>query len=139
MAADFFIDKRLCMVFSKGVGELTLKDVSWHMDELASHPDFEPMFGQLIDFRDVSTTPLTGEDIRKLAQREIFHPHSKRAFVTPTDLQFGLARMFSMYRENRGEIGIQIFRDMREALDWLNLAAAPDIRMFPRLYTAEVS
>jgi hypothetical protein len=35
------------------------------------------------------------------------------------DLQFGLARMFEMHRELRGEAGIRVFRTLDEALDWV--------------------
>jgi hypothetical protein len=35
------------------------------------------------------------------------------------DLQFGLARMFEIYRELHGETGIRVFRTLDEALDWV--------------------
>ena len=59
------------------------------------------------------------EDVRQLAQRNIFSPRSRRAFVVKDDLQFGLARMFEIHRELKGETGIRVFRAFDEAMDWI--------------------
>jgi len=130
MPADFFIDPRRRMVFSKAVGVLCFADVVDHMTRLRSHPDFRPEFHQLFDFREVTAFPITFDDLRSLAKRSIFSANSRRAYVVRTDWQFGLGRVFSTYRELAGETGIQIFRTMEEGLAWLGLAAEPDADRF---------
>jgi hypothetical protein len=130
MPADFFIDPRCGMVFSKAHGVLSLIDVMDHMDRLHSHPDFRPAFNQLFDFREVTAFPMSFDDLRSLARRSIFSANSQRAYVVRTDWQFGLGRVFSTYRDLAGESGIQIFRSMEEALAWLGLAAEPDVDHF---------
>ena len=130
MPAEFYIDVPRRMVFSRGTGILTLADATAHMDGLLAHPDFCPEFHQLLDFSQVREIILTGDEIRSLAERNIFSPRSRRAFVISTDLHFGLARMFGAYREIAGEHGILIFRELTPALAALELTAPADPRRF---------
>lgn len=134
MPADFHIETGRKMVFSKAVGVLGLAEVLDHMERLLAHPDFRPEFNQLMDFREVTEMTLSHAEIRQLALRTIFSPTSMRAFVVKGDLQFGIGRMFTTYREFEGEIGIVIFKEMKDALAWLSLEAEPDSAMFAGLY-----
>jgi len=133
MPADFFIDAKRNMVFSKGAGLLSHADVLQHMDRLHAHPAFLPGFNQLLDFREVISTTISSAQVAELAKRTIFGPTSQRAFVVSADWQFGIARMFGAYREIRGETGIVVFREMRPALEWLSLPAEPDAGLFVNL------
>ena len=136
MPADFYIDAQRRMVFSKVVGVLGRAEAVDHMDRLLRHPDFRPAFNQLADFRDVSEVKLSSDDVRELAGRTIFGPHSQRAFVVSSDLQFGLGRVFGSYRHIEGEKGITIFREMSEALRWLSLHSEPKLELFINLRSA---
>ena len=133
MPADFFIDARLGMVFSKATGVIRWVDAVDHMDRLSTHPDFRPEFNQLFDFREAQGVALSHDEIHRLSTRKIFGERSRRAFVVAGDFQFGIARMFSIYREMQGEPGIQVFREMNKALTWLSLTAEPDPGFFTRL------
>lgn len=126
MPADFHVDAERRVVFSKGTGVLSQADVLDHMDRLMCHPDFLPEFDQLVDFRQLTKVALSSEEVRGLARRKIFSSQSKRAFVVATDLQFGLSRLFATYREFESEKGVSVFREMKEALDWLGLSEEPD-------------
>ena len=132
MPADFYIDVPRRMVFSYGSGVLRLADLRNHMDRLLAHPDFRPEFNQLLDFRRAEDVVITTEEIILLAARNVFSPKSKRAFVVTTDLHFGLVRMFGSYRENAGEQGIKLFREMKSALAWLSLAEEADPDLYPK-------
>ncbi len=133
MPADFYIDVPRRMVFSYGSGMLRLADFRDHMERLLAHPDFRPEFSQLLDFRRAEGVVITTEEIVLLAARNVFSPKSKRAFVVSTDLHFGLVRMFGAYRENAGEQGIKLFREMKEALAWLALTEEADLNLFSNL------
>ncbi|MBA4191297.1 MAG: hypothetical protein C0467_25220 [Planctomycetaceae bacterium] len=135
MPADFFIDIRLGVVFSKATGVFDSADAMDHMGRLQNHPDFRPDFNQLFDFRDVNTVMLSAGEVRQLAKQSIFSVSSHRAFVVPGDLEFGLARMFGTYRDLEGESGIVSFRLMGKALAWLSLSVEPEPSMFAKLYT----
>ena len=119
MPAFYKIDKERRIVLSSGAGVLTRADILGHMDRLSSDPDFDPDYSQIVDFTHFSGVDIGPEDVRQFAQRNIFSPPSRRAFVVKDDLQFGLARMFEIHRELNGETGIGVFRTIDEALDWV--------------------
>jgi len=119
VSAFYNIDKKRRLVLSSGYGVLTKADLLGHMDQLSKDPDFDPDFSQVLDFRQITALEIGPEDVRQLAQRNIFSPRSRRAFVVKDDLQFGLARMFEIHRELKGETGIRVFRTFDEAMDWI--------------------
>jgi hypothetical protein len=90
-----------------------------HQERLLNDPDFDPDFAQLLDFTHVTKVDITPEDVRLAARKSVFSPHSRRALLVKDDLQFGLARMFEIHRELEGEKGIQVFRNIDEALHWI--------------------
>jgi hypothetical protein len=89
------------------------------MERLSHDPDFNPEFSQLTDFTQITAVGFGPEEVRQFAQRSIFSPLSRRAFVVRDDVQYGLARMFESHRELKGEFGIRVFRTLDEALDWI--------------------
>jgi hypothetical protein len=117
--AFYKIDKERRVVLSSGAGVLNRADIQGHMDRLSSDPDFDPNYSQILDFTHLAGVDIGPEDVRQVAQRNIFSPQSRRAFVVKDDLQFGLARMFEIHRELNGETGIRVFRTIDEALDWV--------------------
>jgi hypothetical protein len=119
VSAFYKIDKERKLVLSSGTGVLTKEDILGHMDRLSKDPDFDPNFSQVSDFTQITVLEIGPEDVRQLAQRNIFSPRSRRAFVVKNNLQFGLARMFEIHRELNGETGIRVFRTFDEAMDWI--------------------
>jgi hypothetical protein len=117
--ADYKIDKDRRFVLSFGSGLLTREDVLSHMDRISVDPDFDPNFSQLLDFTKVTEVGFGPRDVREFAERNIFAPRSRRAFVVQNDLHFALARMFEIHRELRGEVGIGVFRRLEEAMEWI--------------------
>ena len=135
MPADFYIDAQRGVVFTKAVGVLGRAEAVDHIERLSRHPDFRPDFNHLADFRDVSTVTLSSDTVRELATMSVFGPHSHRAFVVSSDLQFGLGRVFGSYRHVEGEKGIKVFREMSDALRWLSLPSEPELKLFTNLYS----
>lgn len=111
MPAFYKIDKQRGLVLSSGLGVLTKSDILMHMQQLLNDHEFAPKFSQLVDFREISSFDLTGEDIREFANKTVFSPQSRRALIVSGDLAFGLARMFEALRDLKGESGIRVFRD----------------------------
>ena len=104
---------------SSGTGTFNKEEALSHQNRLLADPDFDPSYSQLIDFTHTTKIDLTAADIQQLAVRNIFSPESRRAFLVPNDLAFGLGRMYEILREAAGERGIRIFRNLDEALDWV--------------------
>jgi hypothetical protein len=124
VSAFYTIDKKHRLVLSSGDGALTKDDLLGHIERLSKDPDFNPEFCQVVDFTQITALEVVPGDVRQLAQRNIFSPRSRRAFVVKDDLQFGLARMFEIHRELRGETGIRVFRTFDEAMDWILIGNA---------------
>jgi hypothetical protein len=130
--ASYTIDKERRLVLSVGTGLLTREDLWGHMGRLSEDPNFDPTFCQLLDFTRVTGLDVEPEDVRQLAQRNVFSQQSRRSFVVTNDLQFGLARMFEIHRDLAGEKGIRVFRTFAEAVDWLSarvVAEAPEPKL----------
>lgn len=125
MPAFYTIDKERGLVLSSGAGILTKEDILGHMNRLSTDPDFDPNFCQLLDFTNLTAVEIGPDDVREFAQRDIFSSDSRRAFVVKDDLHFGLARMFGIHRELRGEMGIRVFRNFDEAMDWISEGKSP--------------
>ncbi len=119
MPAYFKIDKERRLVMSTGAGVFSMTDALAHQENLLKDSDFEPTFSQLWDLTHVTKVDLTSEDLQRLSQRSIFSRDSRRAILVNADLVFGLARMFEAFRENFGEEGIRVFRNLDDALEWV--------------------
>ena len=114
MPAEYKIDTLSGVVFSLAHGILTDHDAFSHQNKLRKDPDFNPSFSQLFDFVNVGQVLLSTEAIHHLAERNPFGPGSKRAFVAPSDLMYGLSRMFEvLITDHQNELSV--FRDMQEA------------------------
>lgn len=122
MPASYSIDHARRMVFSRGWGELTDADLAGHQATLLADPAFDPTYAQLCDLRDVaSEARVTTAAVHHLAGRDVFAPWARRAFVAPRPLSFGLARIFALLRECRGELAIEVFREIAPARHWVGL------------------
>jgi hypothetical protein len=119
MPFSYKIDKERKLVMSTGYGVFTPDDALAHQERLRKDPDFDPSFCQLMDFTHVTKLDLRAEDVRRLAQASIFAHDSRRAILVTNDTAFGLARMFEILRATLGEKGIQAFRNLDDALDWV--------------------
>jgi hypothetical protein len=119
MPAFFRIEKKRRLVISTISGVFTLADGLAYQEKLLKDADFDPHFSQLVDCTQVTRLELGSNEVRRLAQRSIFSPDSRRAILVSNDLVFGFARMFVMFREAAGETGVRIFRDLDEALFWV--------------------
>jgi hypothetical protein len=117
---DYYeIDKERRLVTSTASGVLTLGEVWAHQKKLLQDPDFHPSFSQLMDLTQITKLELSSEDVRRVAGNGIFSPNSRQAILASSNLVYGLARMFQILREMKGEEGIRVFRDRDEALAWV--------------------
>jgi len=120
MPAEYKIDKILEVVFSAAHGIITDKEAYSHQDKLRNDPDFSPGFSQFFDFTLITGAELSIDAIHHLAERNPFGLGSKRAFVAPSDLMYGLSRMFQVLTSDHSD-ELTVFRDMDEARKYLSL------------------
>ena len=121
MPADYTIDTQRRLVTTTASGVLTMADVLAYGNTLLKDPEFDPNFSQFLDFSQVSEWKLDAAEMHSMAQFTVFSPHSRRAIWAPSDLSFGLARMFEMLRDFAGETGIRVFRNRDDAMAWIFL------------------
>lgn len=119
MPAFYKIDKEHRVVLSTASGVFDLAAALGHQDQLLADPDFDPSYSQLLDYSHVTEVKIDANDVRKLAERSVFWPCSRRAMYVTRDIEYGFARMFEMLRENAGEKGIRVFRNLDDALTWI--------------------
>ena len=100
-------------------GVLTQAEVLEQVRQLVTDPAVDPAFSQLVDCRQVTELKCSAEEVRQIANTDIFSAQSRRAFLVTDDLLYGLARMYEIHRELRGEGGIRVFRNFDEAMAWV--------------------
>ena len=127
--AFYKIDKERRLVMTTASGVTTMDDALALQKRLLRDPDFAPNFSQLLDFTHVMRLDLSTENVRELAQTNVFSPDSHRAFIVSSDAVYGFARAFENLRERMGEHGIRVFRDLEDALLWVFSEKESDSRM----------
>ena len=123
MPCSYLIDLERSLVFSRGWGVFTDDELLWHGKTLRADPRFDPGFRQIVSFLDVTEVRVTAEGVRTLAQINPFHKDSRRAIVVPSDLIFGLTRMFEAHT-NSDQEQFRIFRALGPAFEWVGLDSA---------------
>jgi hypothetical protein len=121
MPFEIEIDVGRSLVVVVVTGVVSDDDLVQGTEYLRGHPDFRPHFDQLVVGTAVERLDVTREGVMKLTSGDpIFAGPSRRALVAPSQLGFGMSRMFELLRDGRaGEINV--FRSEQEALQWLGL------------------
>jgi hypothetical protein len=113
------IDRAARVVTLTVSGDLSDAELLRLADEVAQAPEIEPDFSLLIDLRQAHGEKVTTAGVYRLVEQDlVLSPTSRRAVVVPSDLGFGMARMYEMRRTNRGG-GPRVFRDYDEARRWV--------------------
>jgi len=123
VAGSYLIDVAQGLVFSRAWGVLTDGELHWHAETLAADPRFNPGFRQIASFLDVSDMRVSPEGVRTLAQMNPFRRDSRRAVVVPSDVIFGLTRMFEAHI-NADQDQFRAFRSLGPAFEWVGVDPA---------------
>ncbi len=120
MSEPFIIDIAQQLVLSRAAGVFTDAIPLAHDKRLQADPRFVPSMRQLVDFRSVTVMDTTPDGLRQLASFNPFGDGARRAVIAPTDITYGLARMYEMMRDGHRDV-FQVFRTPDEAIEWLGL------------------
>ena len=108
-------------------GEISDSDVLETFGTLWQSPDYDPSLNEFYDCSGITHTDVRGEEMRKIASLNLDlnreGPGVKVAMYAPTDVAFGLIRMYQVFVENSAS-ELQVFRDRAEALAWLGVPAS---------------
>lgn len=118
---DLRIDEEKNIAYIKLSGMLSRKDILSAFDLTVSDKRYKDGMGRLWDFRDAELSSLDSEIITAMAQYSLRFPRGindvKVSFVTITDLEYGLSRMFEI--SSNAKTPIRVFRAMDEAEKWM--------------------
>ena len=122
MAYTYSVDVVQRVVRVRLSGEFTREDLAALSRDLANDPRVSAEFVELIDLSDVRTPPhVPRSDVRRRATTALT-PVSRRAFVAPQPVIYGLCRMFTTFREvTANREPVEVFHTAREAEAWLGL------------------
>ena len=120
MPSSYLIDQAQKIVFSRGWGVVRDAEVLGHAEALRADPRFEPGFRQVYSFLDLTEVRVSPDGVRSVAQVNPFHAGSRRAIVVPSDLAFGLVRMFEAHT-NSDQEQFKVFRQLGPAFEWVGL------------------
>jgi hypothetical protein len=129
MPIEYRIDHERRLVIAEGSGTMTDEDVFGYQRNVWSRPEIAG-YDELIDMRRVEQIALpSNERMQELAGLSAgMDPRSSSsrfAIVAPTDLAYGLGRMYEAYRglDNRSTKQVKVFRSMDEALAFLGTSS----------------
>jgi hypothetical protein len=120
MPLTYHIDTANKILICDASGSLTAGDVRKFRKELRNDPEFAPKLSILFDMLDVTDFQISSSELEALAGETPMSKTSKRAYVTPTDSDFGMLRIFATYSDAEPD-RFQVFRDIGEARKWLGL------------------
>ena len=110
------------LVITSCYGELAIREIQADAARLRDHPEFRPDFRQLIDLSHVVKLHLNFRELYQLKHAcDPFSNLGKRAVFAPSDLTFGMSRM---YQSILNTSHFEVFRSLSEALGWLELDPA---------------
>jgi hypothetical protein len=120
MPYEYTIDAKRRRVRIRMWGTLSKGEILTLIGDLQRDPRLSAAFSELIDLREASTEQIGGDEVREIAAAAL-DPASRRAFVVPDSLTYGLARMFGTLREVEGaRERIAVFRSPDAAETWLD-------------------
>src|SRR5215472_8572893 len=126
MPFSYIVHKELNLVVSTGRDRLSWNEISACQGQALTDPNFNPEFNQIADLRAVTSVNMAYDQIRVLAARTIFNFPSRRAFVAPNPVVFGVARMWEAITELSSNLSqIRVFYGLPPALKWLGLEELP--------------
>jgi hypothetical protein len=124
---NYRIDRAGDLFVGATSGEADVEDFRRMLDEMLSHPEWTPGSPWLHDHTELDAGALTVNEIKRIAdlcaERSSQFGSGKCAIVAGRDLEFGLARMWAVYVEDRWSAEPNVFRSKDEALDWLSVRA----------------
>jgi hypothetical protein len=117
---NYRIDRALRVVRSRGWGTLSTDDLQDYTSRLLADPAFDPDYRSLADLSEVTRVEIDQVALSHAAWMPSFTPGTRRAVIAPTDLVYGLARMFATHSERFGQV-VHVFRHRSDAEAWLGL------------------
>lgn len=130
MPIKFKIIKDENLILAKGYGTVTGQDVLKHIEALATDNGYTSPMKKLIDYRSIDDIKISPDEAMLIARKKKVHSakftDEMCAFVCPKDFSYGTSRVHQTLTDN-AEFNTEIFRDIKDALGWLNITIKIDL------------
>ena len=124
----FTLDRAKRVRIARFVGVITDRVLIDAYEPLLRDPAFDSTQSDLVDLRDVSQMDVTSGGLHRLIalyeERGPTEAHTRNAIFAPSDVLYGVARMFQTLRGEVAPAEIEIFRHLEAAERWM--ARLPD-------------
>jgi hypothetical protein len=108
------------VVLTTWSGFVAVDEIVRNAKRLCVDPDFNSSFSELIDLGDFSGTNATAADLSYFSEEDDpFSLGARRAVSAPSELAFGMARMYEILRGESGNF--VVFHTLEEACQWLGV------------------
>lgn len=115
------VDREKRLVYSSFYGEVIDDDLLRLFSTIPSHPDFDPSFSEIEDFRKVTKVSISTLVVKTISRKErVFDAEAKQAIIAPRNHMFGMARMFQILAEETRP-NMAVVRTMAEACEFLGI------------------
>lgn len=128
MAAQHIIDTEARLIITRWKGDAIdielIEALKRYQRDIQTNPEYLD-YNELVDFREAGTLQVSTEGIKSIGRiasaTDGEARHRKLALIVASDLAFGLARMYEVYRDvvRKSNKEIRTFKDEDEARDWL--------------------
>ena len=89
-------------------------------DSLRADPEFDPEYAELLDATQADVTQISTGAIRTQTEKTpLYSSKSRRAVVVPTELGYGMARMFELLLGG-GAGEVRVFYSLKDAEAWVD-------------------
>lgn len=112
-------------MFATASGVLREEEIKPGVTTVLQNPHFPSLRRFLLDYSAVTRISLNVETVQTLARNPIFTPGCRRALLAPSDLAYGMGRMYQIFSQESGTGAVEVFRDRPAALAWLNEGVPP--------------
>ena len=130
MAYSYTIDKKNRVARVKVTGHDTVFINKARIAAITKDPDWKPGYNVLVDFRGTYKFDLSVPDIEELAtlhrELEDVIGNGRLAVVAPDDVVYGVSRMWETVTEGHTFMTTYIFRNLRDAEEWLGIPPSGD-------------
>ena len=122
MAISYTIDTNDGLLRTFWSGEVDDREFVRTYLEILNSQDFPHVERELTDLRGLCAVNLTASAMQTVAAetaKRLNGSTLRTAVFAPTDLAFGLARMYFAYADSEGSETVNVFRSMQKAEAWL--------------------
>lgn len=124
MAIDYRFDEDWNCVLTRVAGSPSSADLQAFVEALEADPRVQPDYLRFSDLRALTVAPdaaVVQTFAKSISRLQESKPSRRSAILASQDIYFGMARVYVGHLERTALDTFGVFRDLREALAWLEL------------------